>query len=251
MNPNVPSSSQFTNHVQVSMDNGVLVIKINLGELLSLNDSDSSLDTAFCSKKETLHMNSKLEMPLFKKSNVDGEKPTKTCNVPMDPSPLEDRMYLSNSDEATKDLNVVQDLGSNYGMDSNDDSKLESPCFSVHTRSTEGTNFAGGIDLNYKEMSRNMISEEECLQMAGENTVNVASRDNEAFEGWISPEPMDPNTDVGKENEEVIGQKDECADESEHEEDCLRQSYINKVKIPKKKKNEKTISGVRRKVTLR
>ena len=52
MNPNVPSSNQCTNHVQVSMDNGVLVIKINLGELLSLNDSDSLLDIAFCSKKK-------------------------------------------------------------------------------------------------------------------------------------------------------------------------------------------------------
>ena len=60
--------------------------------------------------------------------------------------------------------------------------------------------------------------------------------DNEAFEGWISLEPMDPNTDGGKENEEVIGKGDECADESEHEEDCLRQSYIDKVNIPRKKK---------------
>ena len=52
-------------------------------------------------------MNSKLEMPLLKKSNVDGEEPTKTCNVLMDPSPLEDRMYLSNSNEATKKSNVA------------------------------------------------------------------------------------------------------------------------------------------------
>ena len=190
----------------------------------------------FVKKKETFRMNPKLEMPLFKKSNVDGEEPTKTCDVPMDPSPLKDRMYLSNSDEATKDPNVVQDLGSNYGMDSNDESKLGSPCFSVHTKSIEGINFAGGVDLNYKEMSSNTISEEECLQMVGKDTVNVASRDNEAFEGRISPEPMDPNTDVGKENEKVIGKKDECTDESEHEEDCLRQSYIDKVNIPRKKK---------------
>ena len=74
--------------------------------------------------------------------------------------------------------------------------------------------------------------------MAGEDIVDVASRDNEAFEDRISPEPMDPNTDVGKENEEVIGKGNECADESEHEEDCLGQSYIDKVKIPRKKKRK-------------
>ena len=75
--------------------------------------------------------------------------------------------------------------------------------------------------------------------MAGEDIVDVASRDNEAFEDRFSPEPMDPNTDVGKENEKVIGKGDECVDESEHEEDCLGQSYIDKVKIPRKKKMEK------------
>ena len=56
--------------------------------------------------------------------------------------------------------------------------------------------------------------------MAEKGIMDIAC-DNEAFEGWISPELMDPTTDVGKENEEVIGKGDECANENEHEEDCL------------------------------
>ena len=103
MNLNVSSSSQCTNHVQVIIDNGVLVIRINLVELLRLNDSDCSLDSAFCSKKDMPHTNPELKLSLFKQTNVDVEKPIMSCNVPVDPFPLKDRKQLSSSDEVTKD----------------------------------------------------------------------------------------------------------------------------------------------------
>ena len=159
-----------------------------------------------------------------------------SCNVPMNPFPLEDRKQLYSSDKATKDLIVAQDQGSSYGLDSNEENKLGSPYFSVHFRSTKGINLAGGVDLNLEEMSDNMRSDEEYLHMDGKHTVDVVSKDNKAFEGKIFLEPMDPNTEVEKKKEEEIGKVDQCANESEHEVDCLGQSDINKWKIPKKKK---------------
>ena len=115
---------------------------------------------------------------------------------------------------------------------------MGSPCFSVHSRSIKGINLASGVDLNLEEMSNKCISDEEDLQIDGEDIVDVDSRDIEAFEGQISPEPMDPNTEVEKEKEEEIGKVDQCADESEHEEDCLGQFDIDKWRIPKKKKRK-------------
>ena len=71
-------------------------------------------------------------------------------NVQMDPSPLEDGKWFFDSDKSSKDSDAVLDQGSSYGNESNADSKQGSPCFSVHTRSTERINMIGGEDLNYK-----------------------------------------------------------------------------------------------------
>ena len=60
-------SGQYFNHVQVFMDNEILVIKINLGEMLGLFNSDSSKDTIFSSGKELFGERSKAY--LFLESN--------------------------------------------------------------------------------------------------------------------------------------------------------------------------------------
>ena len=83
MNSNDSCCSQSFNHVQVSLENGILVIKINLGELLSSSDSDSSKDTTFSSGKESSRESLKIELSIVNQSKDVCEGPNNSQNKPI------------------------------------------------------------------------------------------------------------------------------------------------------------------------
>ena len=94
MSSNDTGSGRSFNHVQFYMDNGILVIKINLGQMLSFVDSDNSKDTS-SSRKESSSERSKVEP-----STANQPSANNSPNVHRDPSPLED------GNESSKDPNI-------------------------------------------------------------------------------------------------------------------------------------------------
>ncbi|XVF59234.1 hypothetical protein PTKIN_Ptkin07bG0259600 [Pterospermum kingtungense] len=188
---NVDGSSVSLDHVQVSLENGILSIKIDLGKMLKVLGSDSSKDTISSPRCETYRESPKVDVSHVNHYKDVGVSAIIPHTVHLDHSLIEETS------------SVGYDQRNSHENEENSESKLGSPCFSVHNIGTDGISFGhDGVDPNFREVDDVVRKNEEYVQPNLNNNEDLDSRAIVIVDDLTLMEPLEVNANDEREKEE-------------------------------------------------
>ena len=271
--PKETKSSFTSNHVDISMDNGVLVIKINFQELLGVLSSDSEDSQSSTKKnKTTCEVPQNTEMPLdvcnqavsinrkcpTSNNNVKPyRKRTKSYNLLFGPLSLISRSHITPFSPSMllggKQLQSAQvspsmqrssshvcsevpnsDLDrGKFCLESNEGNKLGSPCISIHTRSVDDFYLPCGGEYNSNEVS-GKLDDHGAPQLIDNTDLEVDSKENE-----LIVDDQSPNITANSVAEHIVADDNDLEYESEDELVCANLIKTKNFLKKKKRKNYK------------
>ena len=271
-----------SNHVDICMKNGVLVIKINFQELLGALNSDNEDSQSTTDRNKSISINDpkNSELPLAictKTANINPislptssiivkpcQKRLKSFNFPF--GSLFSRSHINPFSSSLlpsgKQLQIAQCSPSMQSSSSQDNSEapntdldrgksclelndgkdLGSPCISINTRSFDDFNLPCGVDYNINEVSSEFGDYGD--SHLNDNTgLEVVSKENELIDD------RSPTISVNSVAEHIVDNDNVFNDEMEDELVCANSIKIKK--ILGRRKSVKTTSGAGRRFDLK
>lgn len=228
---NIAGGNFTSEHVQVTLENGILSFKFNIGELLKVLDSDSSsVSTSSVSRKLFS------DAPKIDKLDVvEGNKMSQ--NVHLDQSPSMVREVDLNPNKSLEAMPTGIDLGSCHNKVSGSDGNLGSPCFSVHQLNEVDSSVGGDDVTSHYENEENVSKDRDCIPLTQDEFVVSDLKELVGADDLPSSRAIDV---IGKEVNVRATEEGTTGilflDESEHGVgEYSEYGYIEEMRTPKKK----------------